>query len=109
MKMLLLMDCSSTSLCQSSAMFFFNDPAPPELYTLSLHDALPICPRGRPRLRPGSQAHSRRAELRGGQIRGSGRETHPARLRPPVEDYTNKYKGEQVEVALFGEIGRAHV
>src|SRR5205814_8720722 len=23
--------------------FFFNDPAPPELYTLSLHDALPIC------------------------------------------------------------------
>src|SRR5882762_11497904 len=22
--------------------FFFNDPAPPELYTLSLHDALPI-------------------------------------------------------------------
>src|SRR5438105_5993953 len=24
--------------------FFFNDPAPTELYTLSLHDALPICP-----------------------------------------------------------------
>ena len=23
--------------------FFFNDPAPPEIYTLSLHDALPIC------------------------------------------------------------------
>src|SRR5206468_10570928 len=22
--------------------FFFNEPAPPELYTLSLHDALPI-------------------------------------------------------------------
>ena len=22
--------------------FFFNDPAPPEIYTLSLHDALPI-------------------------------------------------------------------
>ena len=21
---------------------------------------------------------------------------------PPIEDYTNKYKGEQVEVALFG-------
>src|SRR6266516_7330715 len=28
--------------------FFFNDPAPPEIYTLSLHDALPISP---PRLR----------------------------------------------------------
>src|SRR5437763_4563340 len=24
--------------------FFFNDTAPPEIYTLSLHDALPICP-----------------------------------------------------------------
>src|SRR5438445_8724458 len=22
--------------------FFFNDPAPPQIYTLSLHDALPI-------------------------------------------------------------------
>src|SRR5437868_15533764 len=24
--------------------FFFNDPATTEIYTLSLHDALPICP-----------------------------------------------------------------
>src|SRR3712207_9008204 len=24
-------------------MFFLNDPAPTEIYTLSLHDALPIC------------------------------------------------------------------
>src|SRR4028119_2527038 len=24
-------------------LFFFNDPATPEIYTLSLHDALPIC------------------------------------------------------------------
>src|SRR5690242_21539825 len=27
-------------------MFFFNDTAPAEIYTLSLHDALPICARG---------------------------------------------------------------
>src|SRR5438552_12978285 len=26
--------------------FFFNDTAPTEIYTLSLHDALPISPRG---------------------------------------------------------------
>src|SRR5256886_4095132 len=26
-----------------SIFFFFNDPAPPEISTLSLHDALPIC------------------------------------------------------------------
>src|SRR5437762_14167021 len=27
----------------SSIFFFFNDTAPTEIYTLSLHDALPIC------------------------------------------------------------------
>src|SRR3712207_8323997 len=31
----------ATHLCCSS--FFFNDPATTEIYTLSLHDALPIC------------------------------------------------------------------
>src|SRR2546430_17504425 len=31
--------------------FFFNDTATTEIYTLSLHDALPICPR--PRHGPG--------------------------------------------------------
>src|ERR1051325_9534542 len=29
----------------SVAVFFFNDTAPTEIYTLSLHDALPISPR----------------------------------------------------------------
>src|SRR5438034_4693208 len=28
-----------------SSFFFFNDPATPEIYTLSLHDALPISSR----------------------------------------------------------------
>src|SRR5205807_9548722 len=51
-----------------SLFFFFTDPAPTEIYTLSLHDALPISDRaapqqdgddivlrpGRPRLLPGS-------------------------------------------------------
>src|SRR5438445_9989912 len=27
----------------NSFLFFFNDPATTEIYTLSLHDALPIC------------------------------------------------------------------
>src|SRR2546430_6079435 len=44
----------------SRCFIFFNDTATPEIYTLSLHDALPICrhrrapsPRGAPRdLRP---------------------------------------------------------
>src|SRR5205809_7817406 len=31
-----------TSTASSSFLFFFNDPATTEIYTLSLHDALPI-------------------------------------------------------------------
>src|SRR3712207_8783113 len=30
-------------LCGSVVLFFFNDTATTEIYTLSLHDALPIC------------------------------------------------------------------
>ena len=33
--------CTRCSLCFS--VFFFNDTATTEIYTLSLHDALPIC------------------------------------------------------------------
>src|SRR5256885_12807494 len=32
--------------------FFFNDTATTEIYTLSLHDALPICRRGADGIRP---------------------------------------------------------
>src|SRR5690348_3710327 len=41
--------CSWSLFCL--AIFFFNDPATTEIYTLSLHDALPICavPAGRTR------------------------------------------------------------
>src|SRR5438552_9048146 len=34
------------------SLFYFNDPAPTEIYTLSLHDALPIS-RARGHLAPG--------------------------------------------------------
>src|SRR5438045_9446430 len=44
----------SLYLCSClSPFFFFNDPTPTELYTLSLHDALPILrPTGLRRARP---------------------------------------------------------
>src|SRR3712207_9430904 len=38
--------CSTLSCADCTAPlsgFFFNDPATTEIYTLSLHDALPIC------------------------------------------------------------------
>src|SRR2546426_7493652 len=34
---------SAHIICISSCLFFFNDTATTEIYTLSLHDALPIC------------------------------------------------------------------
>src|SRR5438132_9909065 len=45
-----------------STIFFFNDTAPTEIYTLSLHDALPIYP-----------AHGQRVPLR--LPRGVGRQS----------------------------------
>src|ERR1019366_10764160 len=36
--------CDLSGVCFSSfVLFFFNDTATTEIYTLSLHDALPIC------------------------------------------------------------------
>ena len=32
-----------TEMNNSSKIFFFNDTATTEIYTLALHDALPIC------------------------------------------------------------------
>src|SRR5207249_11755972 len=50
-----------TSSISLSSFFFFNDTAPTEIYTLSLHDALPICKRLQtsacPRLGEGLQDH----------------------------------------------------
>src|SRR2546427_6657597 len=36
--------------------FFFNDTATTEIYTLSLHDALPICNVGTPAMRQGGSS-----------------------------------------------------
>src|SRR3712207_7879282 len=51
-------------------VFFFNDTATTEIYTLSLHDALPISRGGggeeRPALRTGAPAVQQRAGLRPG-------------------------------------------
>src|SRR5437762_14184960 len=60
----------------SPLFFFFNDPATTEIYTLSLHDALPICLRGacrRPRTAPPSPRAGRRRAARGEGDRKSTR------------------------------------
>src|SRR3989449_1360239 len=64
--------------------FFFNDPPTPEIYPLSLHDALPIwLPRGRSRRgrRAGAPAGGLPCQGPGGEPRGrrAGGEDHPRR------------------------------
>src|SRR2546427_10352632 len=46
--MTLVVLCVSRLLLSSFLVFFFNDTATTEIYTLSLHDALPISHRRRP-------------------------------------------------------------
>src|SRR4051812_41689493 len=57
------------ALMSSFAFFFFNDTATTEIYTLSLHDALPIC--AVRRLSSEEQAH---AESRPGGLDAVGRQ-----------------------------------
>src|SRR5258707_12130721 len=63
--------CCYMSKCCGFCFFFFNDTATTEIYTLSLHDALPICP-----------CAGRRAP-RGGQHGLAGRADSGA-IRPPI-------------------------
>src|SRR2546427_3000461 len=82
-----------------SFFFFFNDTATTEIYTLSLHDALPICreqraPRGE---RPGV-----RAPVEAGQQPGhgaTGREDQLERVQVPVrgersEEHTSELQSQ---------------
>src|SRR3712207_8924147 len=61
---------------RKSRVFFFNDTATTEIYTLSLHDALPICGDGHePSPARGGQGHSARGAgppMAGHHHRGSG-------------------------------------
>src|SRR5256885_17016402 len=84
-------------MCLMSVFFFFNDTATTEIYTLSLHDALPICPlgetgehraaRGRDRPRGREPVGSDR-DLRGGAAPPRGRRRGGRRLRS--EEHTSE-------------------
>src|SRR5256885_3074108 len=56
----------------SSFFFFFNDTATTEIYTLSLHDALPICRASAVALRSGAPLHVRAESIRAGQAPAAG-------------------------------------
>src|SRR5437762_6516478 len=84
-------------------LFFFNVPATTEIYTLSLHDALPICKRARRSL-AAAPGHSRDARHAGaGPDRLSRSEEHTSELQSPMylvcrlllEKKKKKYKTKQ--------------
>src|SRR2546426_4767868 len=63
-----------------SFFFFFNDTATTEIYTLSLHDALPICGRSRRYPVPGAQSPQGPGGARPARPRS---EEHTSELQSP--------------------------
>src|SRR5438876_6248692 len=64
-------------------LFFFNDTATTEIYTLSLHDALPILPLRREEVRTATLIEAVMAELPS-PAEGERSEEHTSELQSPV-------------------------
>src|SRR3712207_8847977 len=79
-------------------MIFFNDTATTEIYTLSLHDALPISRLARRSNRPrGHEPHHRRCHARDppGDRRAGAAGEGPGRLRARSEEHTSELQSRQ--------------
>src|SRR5437773_7764487 len=70
--------------------FFFNAPATPEIYTLSLHDALPISRCFRYSAREGRRASSPRPRPSGSAAPGCTRRPIPSRPISRSEEHTSE-------------------
>src|SRR3712207_9129253 len=78
-------------------IFFFNDTATTEIYTLSLHDALPIC-RGRPDRRSlprGPPRPAAPARVPVASRHGPARGGRPAGRDPRSEEHTSELQSRQ--------------
>src|SRR6266480_7799401 len=64
--------------------FFFNDTATTEIYTLSLHDALPISRPPRPRAQPQQSGPPRHRSKPGRLLPGARSEEHTSELQSHV-------------------------
>ena len=82
----------------SSSFFFFNDTATTEIYTLSLHDALPISAAKK----NGKPVPSKKAGKAKGDKKGVKKLQETDMLR-------NLGRNEQIDGMVDAEIGRAHV
>src|SRR3712207_8272588 len=89
----------ATLFCYFNSFFFFNDTATTEIYTLSLHDALPISP-GRPvAATRGLRRHLARARLPPNPRPPPGRHTperrRPGRAHARSEEHTSELQSRQ--------------
>src|SRR3712207_8846775 len=77
--------------------FFFNDTATTEIYTLSLHDALPIYGTPRPPAPPRCRASPRARRSRSRAARTAARRTPPAAAAPAPrsEEHTSELQSRQ--------------
>src|SRR2546430_16444761 len=88
--------------------FFFNEPAPTEIYPLPLHDALPIFVEAQPPRRSDSSAQNRRnAQPRMGATQAGSTATRLLRRRGRAE--VQYYRAHFLLLNSRVEIGRAHV
>src|SRR2546430_14129845 len=104
---------TTPSSSRSPSFFFFNDTATTEIYTLSLHDALPISGATVPdRHRPqGERIRDERGEAREVE-NGPGARTKGERAsRDGRREDPHHHREEEPldEVLPHGQIGRAHV
>src|SRR5438552_10482591 len=78
-------DTSTPTASTSLTLFFFNDTPTTEIYTLSLHDALPISSLPPRRQRRASANHSRASAPCGAQAQRCARrsEEHTSELQSP--------------------------
>src|SRR5438093_8723324 len=70
--------------------FFSDETATTEIYTLSLHDALPICERRRQRLARGDAGHHGRWGRRGPRARSPGAPRDRPEHLPRSEEHTSE-------------------
>src|SRR3712207_9191640 len=82
--------------------FFFNDTATTEIYTLSLHDALPICRRAGARRRDGGRGPRDRGERARRAPAGPGgpaaRARHPQGARPAAAGRARVVRSEETRL-----------
>src|SRR2546427_2289197 len=87
-------------------LFFFNDTATTEIYTLSLHDALPICafrPASRVRLRTIPRSAGGHRLARGRRRRCAGAHAHGRRQEPVLDRKSTRLNSShsQISYAVF--------